>query len=225
MSVLPFQPRHEAGATLPPIHDDTDDGFHDDDETLTRFGSTGPATRQAHRVINPGVLAALTGVPPVVCEEFHHVLFTLLDSIGDFDGLLATPLVCVGRADRLATAQVWLAEHPQAGIDAILDAAADEESDDSVWGRITAELATHSLALAAVVGSNPSLTFGAIDAIGMRLDDDLGRIALSTELEEVLLLTRAALELIARLPGTVVLTGGATISACLTRDTFGGWPS
>lgn len=128
MSVHHLTPRRHPEGTRPPIIEDegADDGFDPDvddlDETLKRFGSVGPANRRAHCVINASVLAAVTGYPTFVCEEFHHALFTLLGDVGDFDGLLATPLVCVGRSDRLEAARQWLAAHPPVDVDAMLAA-------------------------------------------------------------------------------------------------------
>lgn len=231
MSVHPFQPARHPDVEAPPIYedDDADDGFDpnvdDLDETLARFGSVGPANRSAHRVINTSVLAALTGYPTYVCEEFHHALFTLLEDVGDFDGLLATPLVCVGRADVFDVAREWLAANPPVDVDAMLAARGDGETDDHLWSRINAAIDAHSLALAAAAGSNPSLTLGSIDAISDVIDDRMIEIALSTMPEQVIALTRVAFELIARLPESVVITGGASRATCLTRDTFDGWQS
>lgn len=231
MSVHHLTPRRHPEGTRPPIIEDegADDRFDPDvddlDETLKRFGSVGPANRRAHCVINASVLATITGYPTFVCEEFHHALFTLLEDVGDVDGLLTTPLVCVGRSDRLEAARQWLAAHPPVDVDAMLAARGDGETDDHLWSRINAAVDAHSLALAAAAGSNPSLTLGSIDAISDVIADRVFEIARSTMPAQIITLTRVALHLIARLPDTVVVTGGANTATCLTRDTFAGWQS
>lgn len=225
MSVLPIQPRGTASADGRSSIEDIDDveDVDDVDESLNRYGSFDRRHRVAHRVINPSVLSALTGFPPIPCQEFHHVLFDLLEAIGDDDGLIATPLVCVGRDDALLTAHEWLAAHPSGGVDAMRALADESESDDARWCRVKAAVEAHSLALALATGTNPSLTFGSIEAVSERLVDEVLEIALSCMPQQTTELTDLTLELIARLPDSVRIVGNPGRSVCLTRDTFRGW--
>ena len=208
MSVIPFQRR-----------DDVDDV----DESLNRYGSLDPANHLAHRVINPSALSALTGFMLTVCEEFHHVLFGLLETIGDFDGLIATPSVCIGRADALLTAGEWITSNPALDVEAAVAAADEMEPNQDLWQRIGDEIAAHSLALATSTGTNPSLTFGSIEAVSERLADDVLDITLSCIPKQIDELTTMALDLIARLPESVQIVGNPGRWTCLTRDTFRGW--
>jgi hypothetical protein len=222
MSVLPF-PRDAVTADgCFSIADEFDD-VDDVDESLNRYGSFDRTHRVAHRVINPSVLSAVTGFPPIPCQEFHHVLFDLLEAIGDYGGLIATPLLCVGRSDALPAAHAWLAAHPAVDVDAIREADHESESDDELWCRIKAEFEAHSLALAVATGTNPSLTFGSIEALSERLSDEVLEIAVSCMPQQITELTETALELIARLPESVNIVGNPGRSTCLTRDTFRGW--
>jgi hypothetical protein len=92
---------------------DIDDAYDVDDldESRHRFGGLDRSNRLAHRAITPPLLAALTGVGLPDCQDFHHVLFSLLEVIGDFDGLIATPSVVVGRGEPLDAA-TGLVGHP-----------------------------------------------------------------------------------------------------------------
>jgi hypothetical protein len=208
MSVIPFHRR-----------DDVDDV----EESLNRYGSLDPANHCAHRVVNPSVLSALTGFPLDVCEEFHHVLFALLEAVGDFDGLIATPSVCIGRADALFTAGQWIASNPSIDVEAAIAAGDEMERNHDLWQRIADEITAHSLTLAMAIGTNPSLTFGSIEAVSERLADDVLDITLSCIPKQIDELTTVALDLIARLPESVLIIGNTGRSTCLTRDTFRGW--
>ena len=229
MSVLPFQPRDavtpHGRCAIADEFDEFDefDDMDDVDESLNRFGSFDRSHRVAHRVINPSVLSALTGFPPIPCQEFHHVLFDLLEAIGDHDGLIATPLVCIGRTAALPIAHEWLAAHPAVDVDATRESADESESNDALWRRIKAGIEAHSLALAVATGTNPSVTFGSIEAVSERLADDVLEIAVSCMPQQITELTETVLELVARLPETVRVVGNPGRSTCLTRDTFRGW--
>lgn len=228
MSVHQFPTRRLTDLDAPCVDEELDDlGVDDDiddgDETLNRYGTVDRPNRLAHRVINTSVLAALTGYPTVVCEEFHHVLFSLLESVGDFDGLITTPTVCVGRADALAVARAWVGEHPPVDIDARIADADETESNDETWRRIIADIEAHSLALAVVAGTNPSLTFGSLNAVSERITDGVLEIALSCMPEQITTLTRVAFDLIARLPDPVVIVGRPGRASTLARDPFEGW--
>jgi hypothetical protein len=176
------------------------------------------------------LLAALTGVGLPDCQDFHHVLFSLLESIGDFDGLIATPSVVVGRGEPLDAALAWLATYPAIDVDSMIASADELEDNVDLDRRIDAAIEAHSLALAVAVDTNPSLTFGSIEAVRERLVDDVLEITLSCRPDQIEALTATALELLARLPGSTVIVGGATarrrpgpsaqLLACLTRDTL-----
>lgn len=222
MSVHSFPPRDSRAAR------GVDIGVDDDDESLDRFGSVAEFNRYAHLAINTAVISAITGFPTETCDEFHHTLFSLLEAVGDFDGLIATPLVCIGHVDTRARAQEWLAAHPAVDVGAMRAAAEDPTADDpdndeQLWARIMTAIQTHSLHLAAAVGTNPSLTFGSVEAVSERLQTDICDIAPSCMPAQVTTMTDVALDLIARLPDAVHVVGGAGRSTCLTRDTFRGW--
>jgi hypothetical protein len=222
MSVLSFPPRdHRAGCGV-------DIRVDDDDESLNRFGSDAEFNRYAHLAVNTTVLAAITGFPTEACEEFHHTLFSLLEAVGDFDGLIATPLVCIGQVDARARAQEWLAAHPAVDVGAMRagddDPTGDDlDTDEQLWARIMTAIEAHSLDLAAAVGTNPSLTFGSLEAVSERLQTDICDIAPSCITAQVTTMTEVALDLTARLPESVHIVGGAGRTTRLTRDTFRGW--
>lgn len=200
----------------------------DDDESLNRFGSAAEFNRYAHLAVNTTVISAITGFPTETCEEFHHTLFSLLEAVGDFGGLIATPLVCIGHVDARVRAQEWLAAHPAVDVGATRTAAEDPTADDpdtdeQLWARIMAAIETHSLDLAAAVGTNPSLTFGSLEAVSERLQTDICEIAPTCMPTQVTTMTDVALDLVARLPESVHIVGGAGRTTCLTRDTFRGW--
>lgn len=222
MSVHQFRPPRRSDAEAPCVDDELDDD-DDFDESLNRYGTVDRANRRAHRVINTSVLAALTGYPTIVCEEFHHALFTLLEAVGDFDGLIAAPAVCVGRNEVPAVARAWVTEHRPVDVDATIEAADELEPNDDMWRRIMREIEAHSLALAVAAGTNPSLTFGSIEAVSERIVDGVLEIALSCMPEQIATLTRVAFDLIARPPESVVIVGEPGRASCLTRDTFDGW--
>lgn len=212
--------------------DDIDDAYDVDDldESRHRFGGLDRSNRLAHRAITPPLLAALTGVGLPDCQDFHHVLFSLLESIGDFDGLIATPSVVVGRGEPLDSAPAWLAAHPAIDIDSMIASADELEDNVDLDRRIDAAIQAHSLALAVAVDTNPSLTFGSLEAVRERLVDDVLKITLSCRPDQIEALIATALELLARLPRSTVIVGGATARldrgpgarplACLTRDTL-----
>lgn len=209
--------------------DDIDD-VDDADESLNRFGSTDRRLRHAHLALNTTVIAAITGFPTDACEEFHHTLFTLLEAVGDFDGLIATPLVCIGRVDAAVRAQTWLAAHPAVDVAAMYTAACDPDADlpataGDIWTQIDAAIQAHSLGLATAADTNPSLTFGSIEALSERLQVDICEITLECMPAQVTTMTTVALDLIARLPESVHLVGGASRTTSLTRDRYAGWQS
>lgn len=215
MSVLPFPTGHDV--------DDVDD-VDDTDESTNRYGTLDATNGVAHRVVNASLLTAITGFAPIPCQEFHHVFFALLEDVGDFDGLIATPVGCIGRRAALAAAHAWIATHPAIDGGGVL-ATADEESGDDAWQRTIAQIEAHSMALAEAVGTNPSLTFGSVEAVSERLADDVLEIALSCLPEQVTTLTRVALDLVARLPESVRVVGGAARSTTLVGDPYDGWRS
>jgi hypothetical protein len=110
-------------------------------------------------------------------------------------------------------------------------ASADELEDNvDLDRRIDAAIEAHSLALAVAVDTNPSLTFGSIEAVSEQLVHDVLEITLSCRPDQIEALTVTALELLARLPRSTVIVGGAAARldrgpdalplACLTRDTL-----
>ena len=191
-----------------------DDGrFDDGDVSLNRFGGLDPANSQTHRVITPHLLSGVTGIPLASCQEFHHVFFSLLESIGDFDGLIAAPDVYVAaRGEVIEPARAWLVVHPSPSPTAVDDVDACGHGVPSV-GRDVCEraVAHHSLELAAAAGSNLSLTFGSVDAVADRLIDDMREIGSSCPESDVDLLTVLGLSALGGVGPTTELIGGAQV--------------
>ena len=124
--------------------------FDDFEESMHRFHSFDRADPLAHRTLTPAMLASLSGVPLTWCQPFHFVLFALLEDVGDFDGLIATPRLLMGAGDaRLDSAQAWLRHQPAPDVAAMVEASENDDfstvTDDDE--HITAAVDAHSLAL------------------------------------------------------------------------------
>lgn len=224
MTVHPFRPRANqpvdppVDPATPTIEDDdafpydfNEDfaEFDDSNEDMRRFGSIDVQYRYAHRTLSAPLLAMLTDVQIPDCQAFHRVLFALLEDVGDFDGLVATPHVIVaGRPDRVAAARGWLTEHPPPDVAALHDALLDGRLDDD---HVTRCIERHSLGLAQAAGSNPSLTIGSLEALQHRLIGDVLDILISCSNDDFHRLTDMVIRLLARLPDSLGLVGGAVV--------------
>lgn len=180
-----------------------DECFDDLDGSLNRYGGLERSNHLAHRVVSPPLLAALTGRDLPFCQVFHHVMFSLLEDIGDFDGLIATSEFFVGPGAHLRAADHWLATHPAPAVD-----------DDSRPAREA--VADHSLALSVAMDTNPSLTYGSLASLAEVLLPDVldicepGRSCSSDEIET---LAAATLLMLAHLRPLARLVGGARVWA------------
>ena len=195
------------------FHEDFAD-FEDADESMHRYGSLDRQYRYAHRTISATVLAALTGIQVPVCQAFHYSFFGLLESVGDFDGLVATPrLLIPGRQDRIAAASDWLGGHPEPDVAAMM-AEAEQDFDESAVEldhRIAETIDRHSLDLAMVARTNPSLTLGSTAALHERVIDEILDLLLSCQVDEIDRLTDTAIDLLCRMPTSIRLLGGAVL--------------
>lgn len=187
--------------------DDADDGLDqlldELDDTANRFGSFDLDHRLAHRAITPGLLAGLCRLDVELCMLFHAVVFELLEEVGDFDGLIATPdFFADTGARRMRAANGWMFDHPA-------PAASDDRS-----GRDA--IADHSQELALAIGSNPSLTFASTAALHERLLDgvlDLGPCDLVVSDQQIDFLTDLTFRLLAELRDDVVTAGRVLVWA------------
>ena len=224
MTVHPFRTRgnppserddpaidHQVGEFPYDFHEDFAD-FDDSDEAMTRYGSIDRQYRYAHRTISAPLLAILTSIQIPVCQVFHRCLFGLLENVGDFDGLIATPKLLITRTERAAAASTWLAQHPQPDVAALLAASDPDESCGSVDRHITENINRHSLGLAAAADSNPSLTLGSVAALQEQLIDDVLDLVLSCQVDEIQRLTATAIDMLGRMPASIRLIGGAAIT-------------
>lgn len=219
---MTVDPNSSSGDAVPPgrstvFEDDTDEfpydfdvdfnvdlaDFNDTDEMMTRYGSIDVQYRHAHRTISASMLAILTGVRIPVCQAFHHAAFGLLEDVGDYDGLVATPGVLIaGRTERLPAATAWLADHP------LPDVRALEESSD-----VADIVDRHSLGLAMATNANPSLTIGSLVALQERLIGEVLDIQGECQVDEIDLLTETTLDLLGQMPASLRLVGGAIVRA------------
>ena len=190
--------------------------FDDLDESLNRYGSLDPSSTWTHRVVTPPLLAGLTGVALATCQSFHHLLFCTLEDVGDFDGLIVAPPVCIGtRSERFESAARWAIEHPAPDVGEIwADINTTDEADtagDDLQATVTRRLSNHSLALSLAMNSNPTLTFGSTDALVDRLLDDMFGLADSWSGDEIARLADVALTLIGCIADVTGLVGGAHV--------------
>lgn len=193
-----------------------DDQFDDADETTNRFGGLDSSSTLAHRVVTPPLLAGLTGVALPICQAFHHILFSMLEYVGDYDGLVVAPPVCIGpRSERFGDAARWVADHPAPDVGAIwAEINTDDDPDaacDELQATVTTTLSNHSLGLSLAAGSNPSLTFGSADALTDRILDELFEVPVSWCGDEIARLTDIAVALIGCGADVVRLIGGAQV--------------
>ena len=128
---------------------------------MNRYGGLDPASGLTHRAITPQLLAGLTGIDLALCRAFHFTLFGLLEDVGAFGGLVATSELFASADERqMPAADRWLFGHPAPAPDG--------------GSRPTREAVdAHSLALAAALGANPSLTFGSTTSVAAVLLDEL----------------------------------------------------
>jgi hypothetical protein len=190
--------------------------FDDDDASTNRFGGLDPSSTFAHRVVTPALLAGLTGVPLPVCQSYHYLLFSTLEDVGDFDGLIVAPPVFIGpRSERFEVASRWFVEHPAPDVpDIWADINTTDEPDsagEELQAQVTKTLSNHSLGLAVAAGSNPSLTFGSADALTDQIIDDMFDHADSWSGDEIARLTDMTLAVIGCGADVVRLIGGARI--------------
>lgn len=173
------------------------------DDGANRFGSFDVDHRLAHRAITPGLLAGLCRLDVELCKLFHAVVFELLEDIGEFDGLIATPDFFVDAGPRrMRSVNGWMFDHP---------APAD---DDRLAGRNA--IADHSHELAVAIESNPSLTFASTAALHERLLDgilDLGPCDLVVFDQQLAWLTDLTFRLLAELRDDVVTAGRVQVWA------------
>ena len=224
MTVYPFRPRTtDSLASADLAFDDFDDefphdfhtdfaDFDDADESMHRYGSHDRQYRYAHRTLSPTVLAALTSIQIPMAQVFHYAFFGLLEDVGDFDGLIATPsLLIAGRPERVAAATHWLGGHPSPDVPTLLAAADPDEPAGDLDLRITETIEYHSLALVGAVGTNPSLTFGSTAALRDRVIDEILDLVLSCQVDEIERLTDATIDLLRRMPTSIRPLGNATL--------------
>lgn len=174
------------------------------DDSLDRFASFDRDHVLAHRAVAPGLLSGLCWLDLEVCQAFHATVFELLEDIGDFDGLIATSAFFVDTGmGRMDAAEAWLFDHP-----------APPDEDDA---RAASDVVTgHSLALAAAVGSNPSLTFASTAALRERLLEGVlehGKPDLVVSDQQIDWLTDLTLRLLAELRHDVMVVGGVRVMA------------
>lgn len=186
-----------------------DELFDDVDDSPNRFGSFDRDHRLAHRAVTPGLLSGLCWLDLELCALFHAVVFELLEDVGDFDGLIATPdfFVDVGTR-RMRAANQWMFDHP-----------APVGEDDECSDRDA--VADHSQELALAVGSNPSLTFASTAALRERLLEgvlELGAPDLVVTDEQIDWLADLTFRLVAELRHDVVTIGGASVWAAGSRS-------
>ena len=193
-----------------PLGDDGVD-FDDFDESPNRYGGLDPANRFAHRVVTPQLLAGFTDAELRLCRAFHHVLFQLLEDLGDFDGLIATSEFFVDTtARRMRAADEWLSQHPS-----------PIPSDDSPTERSPAD---HSLELAVAMNSNPSLTFGSMASLVDRLVEELmevDELSGRCSAHEIETLATVSLVLLATTAALVTIIGGARVWATVRHAEAG----
>lgn len=174
------------------------------DDSRDRFASFERNHVLAHRAVAPGLLSGLCWLDLEVCQAFHATVFELLEHIGDFDGLIATSAFFVDTGmGRMDAAEAWLFDHPAPPDDDDARAASDAVTD-------------HSLALAAAVGSNPSLTFASTAALRERLLEGVlehGKPDLVVSDQQIDWLTDLTLRLLAELRHDVVVVGGVRVVA------------
>lgn len=197
------------------------DEFDDRDDSPNRFGGLDPTTSLAHRVVTPPLLSGLTGVELPVCRAFHHALFSLLEDIGDFDGLIAAPLTYIGPDPRrFGLAASWLAEHEAPDVAAMVDRFENDlEAGDGVamadpvevYQRIAVALSDHSCELAAAVGTNPSLTFGSFGALVDTVIDNVLEVVDTCRPDQVESLTALSIAMLSRAADHVTIVGDAVI--------------
>lgn len=187
-----------------PDTDDVDDLFDDLDESLDRYGSFDRDHLLAHRAVTPTLLSGLCWLDLGLCQTFHAVLFELLESVGDHDGLIATPGFFVDTGTRrMRAANAWLFDHP-----------APTGGDGSRSDRD--EIADHSQELAIAVGTNPSLTFASTAALRERLLEGVLEISerdVPVTDEQIDWLTDLTLRLLSELRGHVITVGGCRVWA------------
>lgn len=224
MTVYPFPARRitssgqaDSASALAPstfpddIHDDFPE-FDDTEEEIARYGSADRQYRWAHRTISSTVLAILTGVQIPVCQAFHHALFGLLEHVGDFDGLVATPNLLIGRdSAQIARASEWLTSHPQPDVSTLISRFDIDEPVAEVDRYIDRCIDQHSLGLATAADTNPSLTLGSIAHLQDRLIDEVLELLLSCQIDEIYRLTDAGVDVLGRMPESMLLAGGATV--------------
>jgi len=186
--------------------------FDDADESMHRYGSLDMQYRHAHRTISATVLAALTGIQIPVCQAFHCTFFGLLEDVGDYDGLVATPgLLIAARRERIAAASDWLDGHPEPDVPALIAAADPDEPASDLDQRIDETIERHSLDLASAAGTNPSLTLGSTTALRERVIDEILDLLLSCQVDEIERLTHAAIGLLRRMPTSIRPLGDAVL--------------
>lgn len=220
MTVYPFpNPHSNASGLVDAALDRDEDRFPDDfvdfddaTEEMARYGSADRQYRFAHRTISATVLALLTGVQIPVCQSFHHVFFSLLELVGDFDGIVGTPtLLIAGDRERITRASEWLANHPQPDVPTIIASLDIDELFADLDDSIEHCIDQHSLGLAIAVGANPSATMGSLVHLQERLIDDVLELLHSCRKDEIDRLTDTALDLLGRMPESIHLVGGATL--------------
>lgn len=216
MTVHPFRIDPDPADDIAEFPDDFHEdfaGFDDADNEMTRFGSVDRQYRYAHRTISASLLATVTGVPVPECQAFHHVVFALLEDVGDADGLIATSgLLIAGRRRRVNAATGWLATHTPPVVAQLLAASDPDESAESIDRHIAGCIERHSLGLAVAADTNPSLSLGSLAALEERLVADVLDWVLTCDVDEIQRLTAATIELLCGLPGSIRLIGGATLT-------------
>lgn len=234
MTILPFRPPRGRGtrsearvqadslrqtgvddvAHVPEFDDFGRADFDDLDGPMHRFESFDRSGAIAHRMLTPAVFATLTNVPLTWCQPFHFALFALLEDVGDFDGVIATPRLLIGASDaRLDSAEAWLRGHPAPDVEAMIEASENDDfstvADDEQ--HIADAVDAHSLAIAIAAGSNPSLTLGCHDAFLQRLTDNFLEIEMSCRVDHMSALTAAAVNTLGSVASTARIVGGVTL--------------
>lgn len=173
-------------------------------DTPNRFGSLDPDHELAHRAVTPGLLSGLCWLDVELCRLFHAAVFELIEDVGDFDGVIATPDFFADTGTRrIRQANEWMLDHP-----------APDEREGDRSGRDA--VADHSQELAVAIGSNPSLTFASTAALRERLIDgvlDRGPRDLVVSDEQIDWLADLTFRLLAELRGHVVASGGVRVWA------------